>query len=508
MKKKFLTLTALLIILSACGRENVKQSEELKDLQKVLASPLKIYEENEHLLKMKSDLIARGISIYGVDVSNLSQEEAKKKITEKIQEDLSRKLLTIKCGEKTSEYSLDKIGLTSDLDEVLAEAFKYTRIEDKLKRDEVAKELERGKNFDLKFSFDLVNKKSFYKELEEKFKGAKEDDKISFVNGKFQVKKGKDGWHIDEEESLKALDTIVNELTSSEKIGLTLNKHLDKSGGHDIGKINENLGNIGSSSTDYSYSPDGRKTNIRIAAKKINNYIIMPGKTFSFLANVGSLGPDDGYVKAGVIADGEFTNGFGGGVCQVSTTTYQAAVKAGLKIVERNNHSRPITYSPKGTDAMVSSSWSDLKFKNNYSFPVVIKTDASGGKIRVTILGDTSVKNYKLSIRSETTKQIKRPYVKRLNSNLKPGSERVIQEGNEGYKAVMYLVNEKTGKSTFMHEDYYPERAMIVEYNPISDKKEADKKEADEKEAEKGKEKAKDPEKGNSEGKKESDKKN
>lgn len=504
MKKKFLILTALLLVLSACGREGVKESSELDSLREALVSPIKIYEENKHLLDMNSDLIAEGISIYGIGVSNLSKEEAKKKITDKVNEDLSRKHLTIKSGEKTADYTLDKIGLTSDLDKVVAEAFNYTRTEDKAKRDKIDKELEHGKDFDLTISFDLKDKKAFYKDLEKKLNIVKKDDKISFSNGRLQVKKGKDGWIIDEEETMKALDTIINKLSSSEKIELTLSKHKDKSSVYDIGKINESIGNIGSSSTDFSYSPDGRKTNIRISAKKIDNYIIMPGETFSFLANVGSLGPDDGYVEAGVIADGEFTSGFGGGVCQVSTTAYQAAVKAGLKIVERNNHTRPITYSPKGTDAMVSSSWSDLKFKNNYDFPVVIKTDASGGNIKITILGDTSVKNYNLSIRAETTKEIRRPYLRRLNTNLEPGSERVIQEGNEGYKAVMYLVNEKTGKSTFMHEDYYPERAMIVEYNPALVREE--KTEEGKDKSEEGKEKT--PSKGNSEGKKESDKKN
>ncbi len=139
---------------------------------------------------------------------------------------------------------------------------------------------------------------------------------------------------------------------------------------------------LGKSSTKLLDKSETRLHNIHIAISEINGYTLAPGETFSFNSVVGKRNEAKGYEKATVIVEGEKEKDYGGGVCQVSSTIFQAAQKAGLKIVERHNHQKDVGYAEKGEDAAVNYGTLDFKFYNNTNRK--IKIAVSSGKNYVT----------------------------------------------------------------------------------------------------------------------------
>lgn len=137
--------------------------------------------------------------------------------------------------------------------------------------------------------------------------------------------------------------------------------------------------------TTFNANEDARNTNIALAAKSINGAVIKPGQVFSFNDTVGPTIERRGYKKGLIYADGEKSEGFGGGVCQVSSTLYVAALAANMTIIERHDHSLPVTYAKPGDDAATSYGVIDFRFKNETAYPVTIKAATKGNKVTVQL---------------------------------------------------------------------------------------------------------------------------
>lgn len=135
---------------------------------------------------------------------------------------------------------------------------------------------------------------------------------------------------------------------------------------------------IGYYVTYFNSNNSNRSHNIALAAQAIDNAVVFPGETFSFNQVVGIRTANRGYKRAGVIVRGELSEGIGGGICQVSSTLYNAIDRAGLKIVKRYSHSRNVPYVPPGRDATVSWGGPDFVFENVYNQPVLIRAVGSG----------------------------------------------------------------------------------------------------------------------------------
>lgn len=142
---------------------------------------------------------------------------------------------------------------------------------------------------------------------------------------------------------------------------------------------------IGYYVTYYNAGNIDRSHNIALAAKAIDGTVVFPGETFSFNRVVGIRTTGKGYRKAAVIVRGELSEGIGGGICQVSSTLFNAADRAGLSIVQRYSHSRHVPYVPPGRDATVSWGGPDFVFKNAYNQPVLIRAFAGVGRVGVSI---------------------------------------------------------------------------------------------------------------------------
>lgn len=144
----------------------------------------------------------------------------------------------------------------------------------------------------------------------------------------------------------------------------------------------------GDFSTDISTSSADRKHNIKNALNSLNMCEILPGEVFSFNKTIGRRTEANGYRQAKIIVNNEFVEGIGGGVCQVSSTLYNTALLAGLKIIEANKHSKQVGYVKYGFDAMVNFGSSDLKFENTTSQKITIVTNYSSNKIRIRMFGE------------------------------------------------------------------------------------------------------------------------
>lgn len=151
---------------------------------------------------------------------------------------------------------------------------------------------------------------------------------------------------------------------------------------------------IGRYTTYFNSRNANRSANISLAAKALNNTVVFPGERFSFNGTVGQRTKEKGYLRAPVIVRGEMEEDIGGGICQVSSTLYNAADRAGLTITERYSHSRNVNYVPSGRDATVSWYGPDFAFRNPYNHPVLVRAYAGNGQMSVSIYSSDMLETY------------------------------------------------------------------------------------------------------------------
>lgn len=225
-------------------------------------------------------------------------------------------------------------------------------------------------------------------------------------------------------------------------------------------------------STDFSSSSIERKNNIRTALACFDGFVLNEGEVLSFNKTTGARSESNGYKQAKIITDGTFTSGFGGGVCQVSTTLYNACLLAGLEIVEVHPHSLPVGYVEPSFDAMVNMGSSDLVIKNNTGSKIIFTTSNQGDQCKVKIFGKKN--KYKITRISEKTKAIsggvevvEKDYKKFGLENLVVGEEKRISFAKDGYASVGYLnyfdENGTLIKSLKIREnEYKPVKGVVV----------------------------------------------
>lgn len=151
---------------------------------------------------------------------------------------------------------------------------------------------------------------------------------------------------------------------------------------------------LGEYTTHYNSKNKERTNNVILATEAINGTVIFPGETFSFNETVGERTKERGYKKAPVIVKGEFSEDIGGGICQVSSTLFNAVDIDGIQIIERYTHSRSVPYVPSGRDATVSWWGPDFSFKNIYNEPIVIKARAVSGSLTIEMFSSETVEYF------------------------------------------------------------------------------------------------------------------
>jgi vancomycin resistance protein YoaR len=226
-----------------------------------------------------------------------------------------------------------------------------------------------------------------------------------------------------------------------ELLGAEMTAQVTAASLHDI-DISHVLGHF---STKFSVAEKSRNHNLKLAASKLDGYILLPGQEFAFNDVVGARTEQEGYKIAHVITAGEMVDGLAGGTCQISTTLHGASFFAGLEIVKSTPHSRPSTYVTMGLDATVVYPTTDLKLRNPYDFPVVIHYKVARGEAHVEILGQERPYD-KISFVREVQDEIGFDTVTREDEKIPVGEMVVEQEGFPGYVVRRYRKFYKDGE--------------------------------------------------------------
>lgn len=203
---------------------------------------------------------------------------------------------------------------------------------------------------------------------------------------------------------------------------------------------------LSSYTTSYTSSNSNRSTNIALAASKINGKVLMPGEEFSFNMTVGKRTTQAGFKTATVYSNGQVTTDVGGGICQVSSTLYNSVLKANLEITNRVNHTFTVGYVPIGLDATVSWGAPDFKFKNNRSYPIKLVATTSNKRLTIQVFGLKEDVEYEVELVSYRTGSVPYSTVYTTDSSLAKGKTKVVQSGSNGAKSVAYKVLKLNGK--------------------------------------------------------------
>ena len=216
-------------------------------------------------------------------------------------------------------------------------------------------------------------------------------------------------------------------------------------------------------STRYDASNTNRTTNLRLASNKINGTVIMPGEVFSYNKVVGKRTIAAGYKNAAIFSEGQVVDGLGGGICQVSSTLYNAALYADMTMTSRTNHMFVPSYVKAGRDATVVWGSIDFKFKNERDYPIKIESSVSGGVCTVSFYGLRRQTEYDIEIETDFIRTIKYTTKYDYDSNKKAGT--VLQGGANGsvvdaYR--VYYLNGQFVKREKLSRDTYDAQARII----------------------------------------------
>lgn len=229
------------------------------------------------------------------------------------------------------------------------------------------------------------------------------------------------------------------------------------------------MGELSSFTTWYNNGEVDRTHNLTMAAAAINTQVVQPGQKFSFNQTVGARTFETGYRDAMVIVSGKFEPGVGGGICQVSSTLYNAVLKSGLDIVERHNHALAVAYVPVGLDATVVYGIQDFQFKNNTGHPIYLRAATGGGKLTVTVYGHLSNKK-RIELSSVIDKVIPFSEVREIDPQLAAGEEKIDHNGIPGYVArsfkTVYDENGEVAERVQLATDHYKPLNKLIYVGP------------------------------------------
>lgn len=461
------------------------------------------------VINSTNEKIIKGVKIQDIDVSGLTKQEAKDKLSKMIEE-LSDKDIILKYGENEEIIKVESLEIKYNFDEALNKAYEIGRSGNILKNnfDIIRTRIfNTNINMDIKYNQDILNKEidTFNSSLP----GVVEECSYCIEEDKLIISKGKPGITINKEELNNEIKDKINNLKiKTEVINIPIiNKQPDKI---DLEKIHQEIyrepqdayisqdpvtvhphvngvdfaitmeeaqkilqedkdeyeiplkitianktvndlgeeafpNTLGTFTTRYDASNKNRSNNIVLASSKINGTVILPGETFSYNKTVGKRTITSGFKEAGAYAGGKVIQEVGGGICQVSSTLYNAVLYANLEIVDRSNHYFECSYVDAGRDATVSWGTVDFKFRNNRTYPIKIEAYSKNGVVKISIKGIKEEKEYEVTIQSKITSIIKKTVQYIEDPTLEIGEEVVEQEGHNGCTSKTYKIVKHNG---------------------------------------------------------------
>ena len=479
------------------------------------------------VMNIKSTKIPRGVHIAKIDFSNMTKEEAKS-ILEEIYSKKAENEILFKYEDFETTTTYEALEVEYQIDKAIDEAYNVGRKGNIIKDNwELIKAIFQQKEIELEATIDEEMLNQIIQNINNSIEGAVVQPSYYIEDGKLIVTSGKVGNQVDEKELLKQIYTILKEDNESsqsittptitvepeeidiEKIHEEVYKEVQdayytkdpftiypESDGIDFDienaktilaeakeeyeipliitkptKTVKEIGTeafpdkLGTCSTNYNVGNKNRTTNLILAAQKINGTVLLPGEEFSYNKIVGERTISAGFKEAAVYSNGQVVDGLGGGICQISSTLYDAVIYANLEVTERRNHQFVTSYLPAGKDATVVWGSQDFKFKNTRKYPIRIEATVSGGVATITIWGvkedveyDISIETKKIATIAYTTQYIQ-------DSSLPIGKEAVQQAGSNGRKVEAYKVVKLNGKvvsTTLLSKDTYNAMKRIV----------------------------------------------
>jgi vancomycin resistance protein YoaR len=374
--------------------------------------------------------IAEGVTISGLKVGNLTQDEAKRIIDKEVNRLLSQ-TLKLNVGQQSPEVKLEDLGLSVNADLALQEAYDIGRkgsIYDKVLSKRSAK---KGVNIDFSQKWDESKLRETLKGTLEKFSNPSTDATFQITKeNTMTIKSEHVGLVIDSEALIMKIKEInIYKLVPELKVEFKEQTPLVTAVQLEDQKI---TGLLASYTTHFEPTQTARSENVRIATKALDMAIIKPGGTLSFNQIVGERTIEGGYKDAFIIVNGEFVPGLAGGICQVSSTLYNTGLFANLSVTQRTNHDLAISYVPLGQDATVAYPDLDLKFNNNSGGYLLLRTRTNSNTLTIEMYG--KVKPGQEVFISNTTESIIPAVEQRLvDETMKHGVSVLKQQGQPGY---------------------------------------------------------------------------
>lgn len=396
----------------------------------------------------KGDKIESGIYANDMDLSGMTMEEARQTIESYVESYKDAQITMHVANEGAIVATASELGLKWGNEEILEEAANFGRDGDILRCYKELKDLEfNNKVYNIGFDFDKNKIKSLIEENAEQYNQEAVNASLVKTETGFQVTEGQSGMVVDTAASADAVyDYLAGEWDGTEcDVDLVISVDEPAGTAEDLAKVKDVLGTF---TTSFSTSGGSRSANVSNGCSLINGTTLYPGEEFSTYEAVAPFSQANGYYMAGSYLNGQVVDSLGGGICQVSTTLYNAVLLSELEVTERYNHSMIVTYVDPSADAAIAeSSGKDFKFVNNTEYPVYIEGSTTPDKqITFTIYGvETRDSNREISYESVVLERIN-PDTEVIHADAsRPVGYCSVQSAHIGYKAQLWKVVRENG---------------------------------------------------------------
>ena len=413
-----------------------------------------------------------GVSVDGESLEGLTEAEAEEQVQSRVDEKLAREVaLTI--GEMSFAASSGDLGIAWKNEDQVRQALKDAEVKGNLiQRYMKKKDLEAEPvDLELEFSADPEKISAFVDaECKDAVREAS-DASITRENGEFVLTPSVVGTTVDPEATGAAIGEAVSQADGASgtvSAAAVVTEKQPEITTEELSSIKDVLGTF---STSFKTSGASRSTNLQVGAAKINGRVLMPGEVLSGYECMQPFTVANGYRAATAYENGRSVDSIGGGVCQISTTLYNASLLAELEIVQRQNHSMTVGYVKPSMDAAIAGTYKDIKIRNPYDTPIYVEGVTSGKTLTFTIYGkDTRPSGRQVEYVSETVGTTNPGEPQMITDNsLAPGAKVKVQSAHTGYRSRLWKVVTVDGveqERTLLNEDTYNASKAIYRVGP------------------------------------------
>ena len=396
-----------------------------------------------------SGTIMNGIYFDDINMSGKTYDEAVKLIRDKVKSMSTANITLNSIGGNSVSATAQDLGLTWDDTNLVADALYVGRSGNIVERYKERKDLEHDKKvYPINVEFDRETVEAIVNEQGELYNVEATDATLSKADGDFVVTPGTKGEKIDANASVSRIMSALDNFTGSDlTIDMVVVEDIPKATAEDLEKIHDVIGRY---KTSFKTSNADRSGNVRNGTRLVNGTVLLPGESFSMYQTVSPFTEENGYYLAGSYLNGMVVESLGGGICQVSSTLYNAVLRAELQVDERHNHSMIVSYVDLSSDAAISGTSKDFKFTNNTENPIYIEGITTEDKqVVFTIYGvETRPSNRVVSYESEKISETVPEGDKIIADPSLPLGSITTQSAHTGYVGKLWKVVTVDGKET------------------------------------------------------------